>query len=38
MTAAEPIVTDLRAESEALDARVAGLEPERWALATPATG
>ena len=38
MTAAEPIVTDLRAESEVLDARVAGLEPERWALATPATG
>ncbi|QIJ63306.1 TIGR03084 family metal-binding protein [Streptomyces sp. JB150] len=33
-----PVFDDLRAESEELDALVAELEPERWALATPAPG
>lgn len=32
------IVDDLRAESEALDARVAGIETAEWALPTPAPG
>jgi len=38
MTAASPIVEDLIAESAELDARVAGLPPERWTLVTPAPG
>jgi uncharacterized protein (TIGR03084 family) len=38
MTAASPIVDDLQAESDALDALVAPLPAERWALATPAAG
>ncbi|MDA0250418.1 MAG: TIGR03084 family metal-binding protein [Actinomycetota bacterium] len=38
MTAASPIVDDLQAESDALDALVATLPAERWALATPAAG
>ncbi|MET8567892.1 TIGR03084 family metal-binding protein [Streptomyces sp. NPDC004783] len=31
-----PVIDDLREESEQLDALVAGLSPEQWALATPA--
>ena len=38
MTAASPIVDDLQAESDALDALVAALPAEHWALATPAAG
>ncbi len=38
MTAASPIVEDLNAESDALDAVVAGLPAARWSLATPASG
>ncbi|MBX7433720.1 TIGR03084 family protein [Mycobacterium sp. Y57] len=38
MAAAAPIVADLRAESDALDALVRDLPPERWATATPAAG
>ncbi|MGI9125466.1 MAG: TIGR03084 family metal-binding protein [Mycobacterium sp.] len=38
MNAASPIVDDLHAESEALDALVAALPAERWSLATPAPG
>ncbi|MEU6351782.1 TIGR03084 family metal-binding protein [Streptomyces sp. NPDC047072] len=33
-----PVIDDLCAESEELDLLVAGLSPERWALATPAPG
>ncbi|WP_320781336.1 TIGR03084 family metal-binding protein [Streptomyces sp. CRN 30] len=33
-----PVIDDLREESEALDALVAGLSPGQWALATPAPG
>jgi len=33
-----PVIDDLRAESEELDALVAELPAERWALATPAPG
>jgi len=33
-----PVIDDLRAESEELDLLVAELSPERWALATPASG
>ncbi|ORW32204.1 wyosine base formation domain-containing protein [Mycobacterium paraense] len=36
MTAAEPMVADLRAESDDLDALVAPLPAERWAEPTPA--
>lgn len=32
------VVDDLQAESEALDALVAGLNPEQWTLPTPAPG
>lgn len=38
MTAASPIVDDLNAESEALDAMVADLPAARWSLPTPAPG
>jgi uncharacterized protein (TIGR03084 family) len=38
MTGPAPIVEDLRAESDALDALVAPLEPQRWADPTPAAG
>ena len=38
MVSAGPIVADLSAESDALDALVADLAPERWATATPAEG
>lgn len=38
MTAAGAIVDDLQAESEALDALVAGLPADRWATMTPAPG
>lgn len=33
-----PIIADLRAESDELDALVAGLSATQWALETPATG
>lgn len=38
MTGPAPIVEDLRAESDALDALVAPLQPDRWADPTPAAG
>jgi uncharacterized protein (TIGR03084 family) len=38
MADAGPIVEDLRAESDELDALVAGLTVERWAAPTPAVG
>lgn len=38
MAGAAPIVGDLRAESDDLDALVAPLTPDRWTLATPAAG
>ncbi|MCG7594230.1 TIGR03084 family metal-binding protein [Mycobacterium sp. PSTR-4-N] len=38
MAGAAPIVADLRAESDELDALVAGLPAQRWATATPAAG
>lgn len=38
MTGPAPIVADLRAESDALDALVAPLPPGRWADPTPAAG
>jgi uncharacterized protein (TIGR03084 family) len=38
MATAEPVVADLRAESDELDALVAELAPERWASPTPAPG
>lgn len=38
MATAQPIVDDLRAESDDLDALVADLPAERWADATPAPG
>jgi uncharacterized protein (TIGR03084 family) len=38
MSTAGPMVADLRAESDELDAMVAGLPPDRWAAATPAAG
>ena len=38
MTSASPIVDDLHAESEALDALVGALPAEQWALPTPAPG
>jgi uncharacterized protein (TIGR03084 family) len=38
MATARPIVDDLRAESDDLDALVAGLPGDRWAQATPAQG
>lgn len=38
MTAASPIVDDMRAESESLDALVADIPDERWAVQTPAPG
>lgn len=38
MAAAAPIVADLRAESDDLDALIAELPPERWAADTPAPG
>ncbi len=38
MTAAEPIVADLRAESDDIDALVAPLPADRWADPTPAPG
>ncbi|BBY81116.1 TIGR03084 family protein [Mycolicibacterium pulveris] len=38
MSGAAPIVADLRAESDELDALVADLTPEQWATATPAPG
>ena len=38
MATADPVVDDLQAESEALDALVARLPAERWTLATPAAG
>ncbi len=38
MAGAEPIVADLRAESDELDALVAPLPAERWADPTPAPG
>lgn len=33
-----PVVADLRAESDDLDALVAALAPDRWAAPTPAPG
>ncbi len=38
MAGAEPMVTDLRAESDELDALVADLPADRWALPTPSPG
>ena len=38
MAGAEPMVADLRAESDALDALVAGLPDEAWRTPTPAPG
>jgi uncharacterized protein (TIGR03084 family) len=38
MAAAAPMVSDLRAESDELDALVADLDPTRWAAPTPAPG
>jgi uncharacterized protein (TIGR03084 family) len=38
VTAADPIVDDLRDESDALDALVASLDPAGWARPTPAPG
>ncbi|VEG58710.1 TIGR03084 family protein [Mycolicibacterium aurum] len=38
MAGAAPMVADLRAESDDLDALVAALPPEQWALDTPAAG
>ncbi len=38
MAGADAVVADLRAESDALDDLVAGLDDERWRLATPAPG
>ena len=38
MAGAEPMVADLRAESDALDALVADLPEEGWQTATPAPG
>lgn len=38
MSTAEPMVADLRAESDDLDSIVADLPAERWAAATPAAG
>ena len=38
MAVADPIVDDLRAESEALDALVDALAAQRWASTTPAPG
>ena len=38
MATADPVVDDLQAESEALDALVARLPAEHWTLATPAAG
>ncbi|WP_018603028.1 TIGR03084 family metal-binding protein [Mycobacterium sp. 155] len=38
MSTAEPIVADLRAESDELDALVADLPAEQWATETPAAG
>ncbi|WP_137146401.1 TIGR03084 family metal-binding protein [Mycolicibacterium sp. CR10] len=38
MAGAAPMVADLRAESDTLDALVADLPPERWATETPAPG
>ncbi|MHA0289969.1 TIGR03084 family metal-binding protein [Mycobacterium sp. C3-094] len=38
MAGAAPIVADLRAESDELDALVADLPAQRWATATPAAG
>lgn len=38
MATAEPMVADLRAESDELDALVADLAPARWAEPTPAAG
>ena len=38
MSTAEPMVADLRAESDDLDALVADLPADRWAAATPAPG
>ncbi|MGE2692597.1 TIGR03084 family metal-binding protein [Mycolicibacterium pulveris] len=38
MSAAAPMVADLRAESDALDALVADLAPAQWATPTPAPG
>jgi uncharacterized protein (TIGR03084 family) len=38
MATADPVVDDLQAESDAVDALVARLPAERWTLATPAAG
>ncbi|MGZ8803225.1 MAG: maleylpyruvate isomerase N-terminal domain-containing protein, partial [Mycobacterium sp.] len=38
MAGAAPMVTDLRAESDALDTLVGDLPPARWATDTPAPG
>ena len=38
MAGAEAVIADLRAESDALDDLVAGLDDEGWRLATPAPG
>jgi len=38
MASAEPMVADLRAETDELDALVADLPAERWATPTPAAG
>lgn len=38
MATAEPMVADLRAESDELDALVADLAPDRWKEPTPAAG
>jgi len=38
MASADPMVDDLSAESEALDALVAEIPPHQWVLATPAPG
>jgi uncharacterized protein (TIGR03084 family) len=38
MAAADPIIADLRAESDELDALIADLPPSKWSTATPAPG
>lgn len=38
MAAAAPLIAELRAESDELDALVAGLTPQQWTLSTPAPG
>ncbi len=38
MSELQPLLADLRAESERLDRIVAGLDERDWALPTPAAG